>query len=158
MGLSTLEVVPEDDSQVDQLPMPRETPQLEESCALPTISNALFDVLNNSLGAGYSDAHRSRTGKSGNPLLTVVDCFGVFDMEILYCACSQGQTKDEQLLKTGLFPATFKQIETTFSFAVLDNFLVNNLECKTTAQQYFPKLQSMTNNMFPDNVPVCLIY
>ena len=63
---------------------------------------------------------------------------------------------DKQLLKTCLFPATFKQIETVFSFAVLDNFLVDNLECKTTAQQYFSKLQSMTSSMFPDNVPVCL--
>ncbi|KAI9446974.1 hypothetical protein BJY52DRAFT_1102139, partial [Lactarius psammicola] len=54
----------------------------------------------------------------------------------------------------GLFPSTFKQIENIFTFAVLDNFLTNNLECKTTAQQYYLKLQSMTSAMFPDHVPV----
>jgi hypothetical protein len=37
---------------------------------------------------------------------------------------------------------------------VLDDFLTDNLECKTTAQQYYSKLQSTTNRMFPDNVPV----
>ena len=45
-----------------------------------------------------------------------------------------------------------------FSFGVLDNVLVDNLECKTTVQQYFSKLQSMTSSMFPDNVPLCPIY
>jgi hypothetical protein len=78
-------------------------------------------------------------------------------MEVLFCACSDHPSKDEQLLRTCLFPASFKQIETVFSFGVLDNFLVDNLECKTTAQQYFSKLQSMTSSMFPDYVPVCPI-
>lgn len=145
----------EEDASAAQLPTPRETPQPEDIAAVPTISDSLFDLLDGSLDAGYSDAHRSRTGASGNPLLIVVDCLGVFEMEILFCACSDCQPKDEQLLRSCFFPATFKQIETVFSFAVLDNFLADNLECKTTAQQYFSKLQSMTSTMFPDNVPVC---
>ncbi|KAI9437763.1 hypothetical protein BJY52DRAFT_1129912, partial [Lactarius psammicola] len=78
----------------------------------------------------------------------------VFKMEVLFCACSDAYSKDEQLLRVGLFPSTFKQIENIFTFAVLDNFLTDNLECKTTAQQYYLKLQSMTNAMFPDHVLV----
>ena len=66
-------------------------------------------------------------------------------------------SKDEQLMRAGLFPATLKQIETLFTFSVLDNFLTDNLECKTTAQQYYSKLQSMTSSMFPDHVPVSQI-
>jgi hypothetical protein len=87
--------------------------------------------------------------------MTIVDCQGVFEMEVLFCACSKRVGKDEQLLAAGLFPATFKQIETLFTFSVLDNFLTDNLECKTTAQQYYSKLQSMTSSMFPDHVQVC---
>ncbi|KAN0130001.1 hypothetical protein V8E53_012155 [Lactarius tabidus] len=151
-GLSLLEQVLEDYTSADQLPTPRETPQPEDTYTAPTISNSLFDHLDDALDNGYADAHRSRTGRSGNPLLTVVDCQGVFTMEVLFCACSDRRSKEEQLLGTRLFPATFKQIETVFSFAVLDNFLVDNLECKTTAQQYFSKLQSMTSTMFPDYV------
>jgi hypothetical protein len=87
--------------------------------------------------------------------MTIVDSQGVFEMEVLFCACSNSQSKDEQVLREGLFPATFKQIETLFTFSVLDNFLTDNLECKTNAQQYYSKLQGMTSSMFPDHVPVC---
>lgn len=141
------------------LPTPRETPHPEDPLsALPTISDSLFDNLDDSLDSGYSDARRARTGNSGNTLLTVVDSAGVFEMEVLFCACSDAKPMHEQLLRTCLFPATFKQIETVFSFNILDDFLIDNLECKTTAQQYFSKLQSITSGMFPDNVPVCLMY
>jgi hypothetical protein len=153
--MSLLGQVLEDYTSADQLPTPRETPQPEDTYTAPTISDSLFNHLDDVLDNGYADAHRSRTGRSGNPLLTVVDCQGVFTMEVLFCACSDRRSKEEQLLGTCLFPATFKQIETVFSFSVLDNFLVDNLECKTTAQQYFSKLQSMTSTMFPDYIQVC---
>jgi hypothetical protein len=98
-----------------------------------------------------------RTSQSGNLLITVVNQTGVFDMEILYCICPNAGARDEQLLQSTLFPSSFKQIETAFTFSVLDDFLTDNLECKTTAQQYYSKLQSITNRMFPDHVPVCHI-
>ncbi|KAI9434694.1 hypothetical protein H4582DRAFT_1818474 [Lactarius indigo] len=90
---------------------------------------------------------------SGNPLITVVNQTGVFDMDVLFCICPNAGANDEQLLQAGIFPSTFKQIETAFTFSVLDDFLADNLECKTTAQQYYSKLQSITNRMFPDHVP-----
>jgi CxC2 like cysteine cluster associated with KDZ transposases len=146
--------VQEDVQNVTQLPTPRETPQPDDTPTTTAISDTLYDFLDIPLDPGAGNVHRTRTGKSGNPYMTIVDCQGVFDMEVLFCACSDGRSRDEQLLRAGLFPATFKQIETLFTFAVLDNFLTDNLECKTTAQQYYSKLQSMTSNMFPDNVQV----
>ena len=95
-----------------------------------------------------------RTSDLGNPLVTIVHQFGVFDMELLFCICPNAASRDEQLLHTGIFPSSLKQIETAFTFSVLDDFLLDNLECKTTAQQYYSKLQHITNQMFPDNVPV----
>jgi hypothetical protein len=99
-------------------------------------------------------SQQTHTSQSGNPLITVVNQTGVFDMEILYCICPNAGARDEQLLKSALFPSSFKQIETAFTFSVLDDFLTDNLECKTTAQQYYSKLQSITNRMFPGYVPV----
>ena len=64
-------------------------------------------------------------------------------------------SRDEQLIQFGMFPSSYKQIETAFTFSVLDDFLTDNLECKTTAQQYYSKLQSITNCMFPGSVTVC---
>jgi hypothetical protein len=157
---SLLFVVPEDGLSVDnadQLLTPRETPQPEVRFTTPIILDHLFNLLNDALDSGYSEAHILWTGTFGNPLLTIVDFRGVFDLEVLFYAHSNSQSMEEQLLRTLLFPATFKQIETVFSFSVLDDFLVDNLECKTTAQQYFSKLQSMTSTMFPDYVAVCLL-
>jgi len=88
-------------------------------------------------------------------MVIVVDRNGVFDLEVVFCVCSAYDNWDEQLLQGGLFPATFKSTKTMFTFSVLDDFLQDNLECKTTAQQYYSKLQSTTSKMFPHSVPVC---
>ena len=137
-----------------QLPTPQETPHPEEYHATAAISDTLYDLPDLLLDSGSGNVQRSRTGKPGNSLMVIVDRHGIFDMEILFCACSDRKKKDEQLVGAGLFPATFKQIETLFTFAVLDDFLADNLECKTTAQQFYSKLQSMTSSMFPHHVPV----
>jgi len=150
--------VPEEDLEAlecsGQLPTPRETPQPEARPSKPTVSDALFSLMDPDSNDGSSG--RTRTAASGNSLFTVVDRAGVFDMEIVFCVCSDCGDNDAQLLRSGLFPATFKQIETLFTVSVLEDFLIDNLECKTTAQQYYSKLQLMTNKMFPNNVPVCI--
>jgi hypothetical protein len=115
------------------------------------VSTTIFEPLLDNCG---KSSHCVRTAKSGNPLLTVVDQSGIFDLEVLYCICPNAAAKHEQFFNTALFPSSFKQVETAFTFAVLDDFLADNLECKTTAQQYHSKLQSITNWMFPDSVQV----
>ncbi|KAN0134638.1 hypothetical protein V8E53_007423 [Lactarius tabidus] len=105
------------------------------------------------LGHGGAPCPKTvEVSNSGNPLFTVVDWSSVIDLEIIFCVCSDGGDRQAQLLRSGLFPATFKQIETLFTVSVLDDFLIDNLECKTTAQQYYSKLQLITNKMFPNNV------
>ncbi|KAI9429637.1 hypothetical protein H4582DRAFT_2114301 [Lactarius indigo] len=117
------------------------------------ISDTLYDFAGDVLDPSEGNTRRTRTAKSGNPLITIVNQTGVFDMDVLFCICPNAGADDEQLLQAGIFPSTFKQIETAFTFSVLDDFLADNLECKTTAQQYYSKLQSITNRMFPDHVP-----
>ena len=136
-----------------QLPTPRETPKPESlpSGLLPSDTLFTMDI---AMDANDTNSSRSRTAESGNPLFTVVDRSGIFNMEVLFCVCPDGGKEDAQFLRSGLFPATFKQIETVFTHTVLDDFLRDNLECKTTAQQYYSKLQMMTSKMFPNTVPV----
>ncbi|KAF8141809.1 hypothetical protein EV363DRAFT_1151130 [Boletus edulis] len=43
--------------------------------------------------------------------------------------------------------------QTVFTFAVLDEFLIDALECKTSASSFYFKLRRLTNNAFPDSVP-----
>ncbi|KAF8263368.1 hypothetical protein EI94DRAFT_1704050 [Lactarius quietus] len=112
---------------------------------LPDISNAYLLLI--------TSLPRLRTEASGNPLLTVVHQSGVFNMEVLYCICPNAGEKNKQLFQSGMFPSSFKQIEAAFTFSALEDFLTDNLECKTMAQQYFSKLQGITNWMFPHTVP-----
>ncbi|KAH9017156.1 hypothetical protein EDB84DRAFT_1276642 [Lactarius hengduanensis] len=122
-------------------------------CPLTGILDTLFDPSGDILDPSDRYTRRTRTAKSGNPLITIINQTGVFDMDVLFCICPNAGANDEQLLQAGLFPSTFKRIETAFTFSVLDDFLADNLECKTTAQQYYSKLQSITNRMFPHHVP-----
>ncbi|KAH9008024.1 hypothetical protein EDB85DRAFT_1904662 [Lactarius pseudohatsudake] len=114
---SVPEVLDSSDS-AGQLPTPRETPQPEGPLTNPEISDGLFDSLDMYLESNDNDASRVRTADSGNPLFTVVDRGGIFDMEIVFCACSGTDNMGEQLLRAGLFPSTFKQIETLFTFSI----------------------------------------
>ncbi|KAG1783468.1 hypothetical protein EV702DRAFT_1176575 [Suillus placidus] len=41
------------------------------------------------------------------------------------------------------------RLETVFTFGVLDDFLLDNLECGTLAMNYYSKLWRMTSSMFP---------
>ncbi|KAI9437388.1 hypothetical protein BJY52DRAFT_1230141 [Lactarius psammicola] len=150
---SSLQLVEEEDGSlvdtadhIHQLPTPRATPQPDGPTTAPAISNTLFDFLDTPMDSSHSHVHCTCTGRNGNPLITSINCSGVFEMEVLFCACSNAYSKDEQLLRAGLFPSTFKQIENIFTFAVLDNFLINNLELLFKAAEH-------DKPMFPDHVP-----
>ncbi|KAL4063334.1 hypothetical protein J3A83DRAFT_4362609 [Scleroderma citrinum] len=58
-----------------------------------------------------------------------------------------------QLLRAGLFPATTRDCRTAFTFHVLNDFLLDNVECGTTAMNYYSKLCRMTSNAFLHLVP-----
>jgi hypothetical protein len=137
-----------------QLPTPRDTPQPEGPLNVPVISDTLFDIPEPFPDSGDNIPNKTYTAPSGNPILGVVDRNGIFDLEVVFCICSDNNDKEGQLLRSGLFPSTFKSTKTVFTFSVLDDFLKDNLECKTTAQQYYSKLQSTTSKMFPNLVPV----
>ena len=113
-----------------QLPTPQDTP-VPKSFSRPKISNTLFDNPNVFLDAGDGTRSRVYTTASGNMMLTIIDQSGIFEMEAVFCVCSKDANCDKLLLQIGLFPSTFISIKTIFTFAVLDNFLKDNLECKT---------------------------
>jgi len=149
---ASLQSVEEEPPTSMETPLTEPSHPLEDSGGAPDMA---FDINDTCLDDMDKRSHRVRTAKSGNPLITMVHKSGVFDMEVLFCICPNAGMIDEQLLQTGLFPSSLKQIETVFTFSVLNDFLLDNLECKTTAQQYYSKLQCITNQMFPHHVPVC---
>ena len=91
----------------------------------------------------------------GNPWLTVIDSTGIHQIQAQYCRCQQSSHVPEyqQLLELGLYPASITQPRTTFTFRVLDDYDLLNLETKATPQRYLAKLQRLTTNLFPDALP-----
>ncbi|KAG1849775.1 hypothetical protein F4604DRAFT_1687361 [Suillus subluteus] len=84
---------------------------------------------------------------------TVVDTSGVHSLMIRFCRCASALGPDMQLFEFGLFPASFTLPNTVFTFAVLDDFLLDNLECGMSAMNYYSKLRRITSSVFPHLVP-----
>jgi hypothetical protein len=86
--------------------------------------------------------------------MVVVDSSGIHNIVVTWCTCPGSHRPDLQLLDIGLYPATFKQPRTAFTFPVLDEFLIDNLECKTACFNFYGKLRRFTSGAFPHTVPV----
>lgn len=93
------------------------------------------------------------------PVLVIVDVTGIHEIPVHYCSCPGPLpvSNDHQLLESGLFPATFKRVRTAFTFRVLDDFRLDNLESKTSAYHYYNKLRHLTCPAFPGSVKVCVL-
>jgi hypothetical protein len=87
--------------------------------------------------------------------LTIVSSTGIFKRSIRWCHCAKSPRQYAQLLlRAKLFPASFKNPKTAFTFEVLDHFRVDSLECKTAAMNFMSKICRITNEAFPSQVPV----
>ncbi|KAG1889757.1 uncharacterized protein F5891DRAFT_987250 [Suillus fuscotomentosus] len=85
--------------------------------------------------------------------ITIVDKSGVHSLMIRFCRCLNACTTDKQLFEMGMFPASFTWPKTAFTFSVLDGFALDNLECGTSAMNYYNKLRRMMSSIFPQLVP-----
>ncbi|KAG1897763.1 uncharacterized protein F5891DRAFT_1129849 [Suillus fuscotomentosus] len=120
-------------------------------------SNTLWDHSN--LGA-MEDVFAHMEGDTiyetqlGLSNLVIVHSTGVYSHCVSWCQCPEAE-KDRHLhlLKAKLFPASITRPQSAFTFDVLDNFLIDALECKTSAMSFYQKLRCFTNNAFPHTIP-----
>ena len=91
---------------------------------------------------------------AGFDYLTIVDVSGVHFRRINYCACPESKPFHMQLLYSSLFPCTIENPRTAFTFTVVDDFIQDNLECGTSASNYYSKIRRITSNISPHLVPV----
>ncbi|KAL4077856.1 hypothetical protein J3A83DRAFT_4356696 [Scleroderma citrinum] len=85
--------------------------------------------------------------------LVVVHTNGIHYCNAKYCTCVGAEDSHLQLTMAGLLPSLTKQPRTAFTFHVLDDFIRDNVECGTSAMNYYSKLQRITSNGFPHLVP-----
>lgn len=91
---------------------------------------------------------------SGNPWLLIIHTTGVHYLSAKFCQCPGHDEYYMQLLGRSLYPATQRRPRTAFTFQLLDDFYIENLECKTAARNYYSKLRRLTSNTFPHLVAV----
>ncbi len=87
-------------------------------------------------------------------ILVVVHTTGVFQQRVHWCSCPGCPKRHLQLFRMSLYPASIQRPKTVFTFDVLDHCAADMMECKTPAQSFFWKLRRLTNNRFPQKVPV----
>ncbi|KAM6503384.1 hypothetical protein JOM56_000327 [Amanita muscaria] len=86
---------------------------------------------------------------------TILDSAGIFVHHVRWCRCNGVAVEDKhlQLVRARLFPSSITKPQTAFTFDVLDQFLIDALECKTSAMSFYQKLRRLTDNAFPNLLP-----
>ncbi|EDR06098.1 uncharacterized protein LACBIDRAFT_302274 [Laccaria bicolor S238N-H82] len=90
---------------------------------------------------------------NGGWVMTIIHTSGVHHLPVVFCGCSGAAAKDIQLFHVGLYPSTYKSCQTVFTFQLLNDYLLENLKCKTSATHYYSKLRRITNFAFPNSIP-----
>jgi CxC2 like cysteine cluster associated with KDZ transposases len=109
------------------------------------------DLVGSDFSFSYTECSK---GSMAEDDICVVHTSGVFCSRVRYCGCIDPPEHHIQLLRLKLFPASFVRPNTAFTFALLDHFEIDAMECKTSAMNFFAKLKRLTSNAFPHEVPV----
>ena len=87
-------------------------------------------------------------------IMTIIHTTGIHQLCVSWCRCPHANRRDIQLLRMGLYPLSYENPKTAFTFLALDDFLIENLECKTSASNYYSKLRRITLSTNPQSVSV----
>ncbi|KAG9017173.1 hypothetical protein FRB90_001477 [Tulasnella sp. 427] len=100
--------------------------------------------------APFTSAHWARPTEG---LLTVVHTNGYHKLQVCYCNCLGSPEPYQQLLQSGLFPATHSRPATAFTFNLLKHFRCFNLASKTAAYDYHKALVQLSDGVLPQAIP-----
>jgi CxC2 like cysteine cluster associated with KDZ transposases len=99
---------------------------------------------------------RNRLPRPGRNTV-IVHTNGVHQIRIEYCRC-KGTPDATQLSQFRLFPATMERPETTFTYAVLNEFHMQSLTSKKSALDFVDTIRKHTSAAFPQETPVSMGY
>ena len=73
--------------------------------------------------------------------LVIIDVSRIHQLNVSWCCCQGAPDHGAQLFQHRLFPASTSRPSTAFTFAVLEYFHVDAVECKTSASNFSSKLR-----------------
>jgi hypothetical protein len=79
---------------------------------------------------------------------------GIHATSITFCGENGKVDRVEQLMAARLFPSTWKNPTSAFTYQVLKEFQIHSLEGKGAAYDYLGSLRRLTDNSFTASVPV----
>ncbi|KAG6849956.1 hypothetical protein C0991_010898, partial [Blastosporella zonata] len=88
----------------------------------------------------------------GNQIIRLVHTNGVQYITLLSCSCSGTNNWVANLAHATLIPTSFHSPRTFFTTAILDDYRLTNLECKSSAYQYWQKICRVTSTTAPGEV------
>jgi hypothetical protein len=108
------------------------------------------------LGATIDLGHNGANcpNPKNNILFTIIETNGVHATRLSLCGCLEAGTKIDQLMHARLFPATMLNTKTAFTFKVLKEFHLHNLESKEAVYDYLRAIRRLTDNVFTEDVLV----
>jgi len=128
------------------------------SIPLNTDSQILFEQEVSDEADEFAEHSESTPHSGSRSKLIIISSTCIFQRSVKWCHCAKStDTYVQLLLRAKLFPASFKNPKTAFTFEVLDHFLIDSLECKTAAMTFMSKIWCMTDEAFPSRVPVCCL-
>ncbi|KAF9487464.1 hypothetical protein BDN71DRAFT_1513940 [Pleurotus eryngii] len=87
-----------------------------------------------------------------NPYVLFMHMNGLHSLPYIPCGCGGLQERIAGAVQMRLMPASFTIFKTMFTFDVLEDFRLANLECKTSAYQYYQLLWRKTEPLTPQVV------
>ncbi|KAK7013942.1 CxC2 domain-containing protein [Favolaschia claudopus] len=92
---------------------------------------------------GHAGCHRPQAGHRN---FVVLDVGGIHEVAVDFCGCDQESEMGlhrTQILRRGWFPATHNDPRTAMTFRLLDVYLTQTLQAKTTAFDYYTTLEKL---------------
>jgi len=114
-----------------------------------------ISTLGHNVSLGHGGMPCPKVGPSTSAVnFIIVDTNGIHETRLSFCGCVDAGDRVKQLMGAQLFPSTTTQPTLAFTFRVLKDFHLQTLESKKSAYDYIGALRRLTNNAFPDDVPV----
>lgn len=85
--------------------------------------------------------------------MTIVDINGVHKTCVVFCGCSNNNSKAMQLVKSRIFPATTLRPRTGITFRNLRDFHIHTRASKKSAYDYSRTLERMSNDPSREWIP-----
>jgi hypothetical protein len=118
-------------------------------------SQVLPDTASAVVKLGHTDFRTPCPNSRSNVPFTIVHSNGVHKTLARFCECPDASDRTTQLMRARLFPGTLTDPKTAFTFEVLKEFSMHNLQSKCGAFDYMKSLRRLTNNEAINTVPVC---